>query len=167
MKKICIIAASDGKNLELSQKIKETINAKGAHADIINLAHLELPLYTNGNDKKYVAADLIAPVKSSLEADGFFFVAPEYNGSTPPALNNFLAWVSRTTKNWRETFNSRPTAIGTHSAGGGIYVLNTMRLQLSFLGMNVLGRQIHTTMSKPLDDASITAVCDELLHSIR
>ncbi len=167
MKKVCIVAASDGKNLELSMKIKEIINSKGAHADVLNLANLDLPLYSNISDKKYNAAELVAPFKSSLEADAFFVVAPEYNGSTPPALNNFLAWVSRSTKSWRDTFNGKPTAIGTHSAGIGIYVLNAMRLQLSFIGMNVLGRQLLTNLSKPADEASISTICDELLANIR
>lgn len=167
MKKVCILAASDGKNLELSQKIKECLIAKGAQVSILNLATLDLPLYTNISDKKYNAAELMAPYKADLEAGAYFFVAPEYNGSTPPALNNFLAWVSRSTKSWRETFNGKPTAIGTHSAGIGIYVLNAMRLQLAFIGMNVLGRQLLTNLSKPADEATIMSICDELLSNIK
>ncbi len=167
MKKIGIFTASDGKNLELSQKIQEALTAKGVDAHIVDIAALDLPLFSNTNDKKFSAAELVAPVKTQLEVNGFFFVAPEYNGSTPPTFNNFLAWVSRSTKDWRQSFNSRPAAIATYSAGGGIHALMSMRMQLSYIGMNVIGRQLVTTAQKPLDEASLTAICNELIMNLK
>lgn len=161
--KICIVTASEGKNLELAKKFKEAFEARGLEINLLDLVALDLPQYTSRNEKIFDVQGLVGPFKEKLNTDGFVFVAPEYNGSTPPSFPNFFAWVSRSTKNWRETFNGKPAVIATHSAGGGQSVLTSMRLQLSFIGMNVIGRQILTTPDKPLDENSLNAVCDQLI----
>ena len=163
MKKIAIVVASEGKNLELGKKIQEYLNSKGATTQIINIVDLDFPLYTARSDAKTNAQELVAPIANALLSEGFVFVAPEYNGSTPPTFSNFLAWVSRATKDWRISFNYKPALIATHSGGGGVHALINMRVQLSFIGMNVLGRQLHTHFQKQLDEESLKASCDELL----
>ncbi len=162
--KICIVAASEGKNLELAQKFQAYLSSQSVKAEILDLVDLNLPLYTSRSESEHEAASLVAPIKEKISADGFVILAPEYNGGPPPALSNFLSWVSRSTKDWREAFNERPVVIGTYSGGPGSNVLSIMRLQLSFLGMNVLGRQISVHSKKELDEASLKAVCDQLLR---
>lgn len=162
--KICILAFSEGKNLELAKKFENSFKEKKVETALLDIVKIDLPIYTTKNEKQYEASKLVDPFRELIDAEGFVFVAPEYNGGPPPAFSNFLAWVSRSTKEWRESFNNRPAIIGTHSAGGGLTVLTTMRLQLSYLGMNVLGRQIHTTLQKELDPASLQTVCDQLIH---
>lgn len=166
MKKICVITASVGKNLELAQAIVAHLKKHNADASLLNLVDLDLPLYSTVAETRHEAQVLVAPFKEQLEADAFVFVSPEYNGSTPPVFNNFLAWTSRSTKNWRETFNAKTALIATASAGNGIQALSIMRLQLSFIGMNVLGRQIVSTMSKPVVETEVEAVCLQLLKTI-
>jgi chromate reductase, NAD(P)H dehydrogenase (quinone) len=166
MKKICIITASVGKNLELAQNIELLLTKHNAEVSLINLVKLDLPLYSTTAESHHKAEVLVAPFKDQLNADAFVFVAPEYNGSTPPVLNNFLAWVSRSTKNWRDTFNRKTGMIATASAGSGLQVLMIMRMQLSFIGMNVIGRQIVSTMSRPVQETEVEAMCIELLRSI-
>jgi chromate reductase, NAD(P)H dehydrogenase (quinone) len=161
--KICILAFSEGKNLELAKLFEEKLKSMGVTASVLDLVEVDLPLYTTKNEKIYDPATLISPFRELLNAEGFIFVAPEYNGGPPPSFSNFLAWVSRSTKQWREVFNMRPAAIATHSAGGGLNVLTIMRLQLAYVGMNVLGRQIHTTLQKVIEDKSLTEVCRELV----
>lgn len=162
--KICIIVASEGKNLELAQKFQEYFTSSSVDSQIIELVDLGLPLYTSRSETKHKAHELISPLKAKLAADGFVILAPEYNGGPPPAFSNFLSWVSRSTKDWRETFNEKPVAIGTYSGGPGSNVLSIMRLQLSFLGMNVMGRQISVHSKKELDESSLKAVCDQLIR---
>lgn len=161
---ICIIVASEGKNLELAQSFKSYLVSKSVKAEILELVDLNLPLYTSRSESEHEAIKLIAPIKDKVSADGFVVLAPEYNGGPPPALSNFLSWVSRSTKDWREAFNEKPVAIGTYSGGPGSNVLSIMRLQLSYLGMNVIGRQISVHSKKDLDQASLEAVCDQLLR---
>lgn len=163
-KEIVIITASTVKNLELALKFQESLNSMEANATIINLVDLDLPLYTSKSEGQHKAMDLLKDELPFIEkAAAFVFLSPEYNGSTPPVLTNFLAWLSRTSKDWRQHLNGKHVAIGTFSSGTGLNVLQTMRTQLSFMGMNVLGRQIVTTSAKALDEKSLLAVCTELL----
>jgi chromate reductase len=166
MKKICVITTSVGKNLELSVAIVANLKKHGANASLLNLVELELPLYSTVAETRHQAEVLVAPFKEQLDADAFVFVSPEYNGSTPPVFNNFLAWVSRSTKNWRETFNGKTGLVATASAGSGIQAITIMRMQLSFIGMNILGRQLVSTMSRPALEAEVESVCVQFLHSI-
>lgn len=161
--KICLIVASQGKNLELAQKIQKILEEKNVSHEWVDIVAMNLPLYSTASEPHYSAAELIAPYKSQLEADGFIFIAPEYNGGPPPVFSNFLAWVSRSTKNWRDTFNNRPALIATHSAGHGLSVLTIMRLQLSFIGVNVMGRQLATSPQKSIDEAAVGVICDQLI----
>lgn len=162
--KICILAFSEGKNLELAQKFEAKFAELGVETSLLDIVKIELPIFNTKTDKNFDAATLVAPFKELLNAEGFVFIAPEYNGGPPPSFGNFLAWVSRSTKEWREAFNNRPAAIATHSAGGGLNVLTIMRMQLAYLGMNVLGRQIHTTLQKAIDDKSLNEVCSQLIR---
>ena len=90
--------------------------------------------------------------------------APEYNGSIPPVLNNAIAWLSVLDDDFRSLFNGRPIAIGTHSGGGGMEVLISMRIQLTHLGAEVIGRQLLSNFSKPAKDESIDDVVKRLLQ---
>lgn len=166
MKKICVITASVGKNLELAESIVTHLKNNKAEAHLLNLVELNLPLYTSLSESHHKAEVLVAPFKDLLDVDGFVIVAPEYNGGPPPVLNNFIAWVSRSTKNWRDTFNRKTGMIATSSGGGGISVLSILRMQLSFIGMNVIGRQIVSTFSKPVPQEEVETVCKEFLEAI-
>lgn len=165
--KICILSFSEGKNLELSKRIELKFKELGAQVHLIDVVSLGLPLYSTTAEKSYEASQLVYSFKEKLNADALVFIAPEYNGGPPPSFNNFMAWVSRSTKEWRETFNNKPALIGTHSAGGGLSLLSILRLQLAYVGMNVLGRQIHTTLQKSLEEKSLNEICDLLIQQIK
>lgn len=163
-KNIIIFTASEQKNLELANSFIGKLTSLGANVTLINMLDLDLPLFSSRSDKMYKGEELLAVQLPAIKsATGMVFIAPEYNGSTPPAFSNFLAWLSRSSKDWRENLNGKSAVIATFSAGGGFGVLQTMRNQLAFIGMNVLGRQILTHFNKPLDEDSLNAVCKELL----
>jgi chromate reductase, NAD(P)H dehydrogenase (quinone) len=162
--KITVIVASQGKNMEVAHRVNNFLISKNVESEIIDVVALDLPLYSTKAEGSYDPAQLISPIMQKLTADAFVFIAPEYNGSVPPTFANFLAWVSRSTKEWRDAFNGKPCLIGTHSAGGGLSVLTVMRLQLAFLGMNVLGRQLHSTLAKGIEDPSLTLCCEQLIN---
>lgn len=164
MKKIAIVVASIGKNLDMAHEVQKLLETKNVRTSFLNIVEMNLPLYTSRSDAEHSAEALMAAYKEDLNADAFIFIAPEYNGGPPPSFNNFLAWVSRSTKNWREAFNSKPAMIATHSAGGGHQALVIMRLMLSYVGMNVMGRGIVSTMSKPSQHEELNKVCDEFLR---
>ncbi len=163
-KKIVIFSASEVKNLELAESFKKSLEDQNAEATIINLVDLELPLYSSRTESLYKGEELLSKQLPLIsQAQAFIFIAPEYNGSTPPVFNNFLAWLSRSSKDWRSYLNGKPAAIATFSGGGGFNVLLAMRTQLAFIGMNVLGRQILTHSNKVLDEKSLLSISQELV----
>jgi chromate reductase, NAD(P)H dehydrogenase (quinone) len=162
MKKIIILVASIGNNLKLSQQICEVATASNFSCEIINLVELSLPLYSTLEEEKGIpskANELSNVIKSS---DAIISIAPEYNGSLPPCLNNAICWISRASKDWREAFNGKPTLIATHSGGGGSHVLMAMRQQFSYIGANVLGRELLTTNNKTLNLGSLDKCLKQL-----
>lgn len=166
MKKICIVVASIGKNLELANEIAEVLKSKNIETSFLNIVSMNLPLYTSAAEAHHSAEELISPYAKQMKADAFVFVAPEYNGGPPPSFNNFLAWVSRSTKNWRETFNGKPAMIASFSAGSGVQAMVIMRLQLSYVGMNVIGRTIQSTTGRLHKSEEVNDTCEALLKMI-
>ncbi|OUR95797.1 hypothetical protein A9Q84_14950 [Halobacteriovorax marinus] len=163
---VSIIVASQGQNLELANKLKIKIEEAGKQAELIDLVDLELPLYSGKEEAKgipEVAKTLFEKMKSSK---GLVFVAPEYNGSLPPTLNNAIAWVSRADEDFRQAFNNKPVLLASHSGSGGINLFNTMRTQFSYLGSNVLGRSIRATYQQPANDEDIVANVSNLVDLI-
>ena len=66
------------------------------------------------------------------------------------------------TDDFRALFNDKPGVIATHSGGGGQKVLISMRIHLSHLGVNVLGRELAGNNQKPVADASINDAVSRL-----
>lgn len=162
MKKLSILLASTGHNLKLANIINEKAKEMGFESEIISLAELNLPLYTSEEQKKGIP-DVVATLTQKLiDSTALAVVAPEYNGLIPPTLNNTIAWTSVADKDWRKAFNNKPTLIATFSGGGGLHALMAMRQQLSYIGANVLGRQLHTNFKKELSMDSLEACLDQL-----
>lgn len=163
MGKIAIVVASTGKNLELAQKIEASAKSKGFEPKIYDIVKMGLPLYSSEEQEANASPKAITDILSELqETERFFFIAPEYNGGLPPTFTNFFAWASTATKDWRESFNGKTAVIGTHSGGGGLHALMAMRIQLSYVGMNVMGRQLHTHFSKELNQEALDSVLDAM-----
>ncbi len=160
-----VFAASNGKNLELSKKIDDILKAEDVTSEVIDLTQVELPLYHPRAEKIGIPEKAVELTQKMVKARGFIFCAPEYNGSIPPTLNNLIAWVSRASKDWREAFNSKPAVIATHSGSGGLHALIAMRMQLSYIGMNVLGRQIHTHYNKEFNEESAKSILEQLIKN--
>lgn len=159
---LLICAASSGHNLTLANRLAAMAEEMGLPHQVVDLTKVDLPLYTPARDDEGRPAALDPLEASFASSTALFFVAPEYNGSIPPTLSNAIAWLSTQTDDFRALFTLKPTAIATHSGGGGQKVLVAMRLQLSHLGATVLGREIITNRKKPLNDASARALLQQL-----
>ncbi|RAP29507.1 NADPH-dependent oxidoreductase [Candidatus Marinamargulisbacteria bacterium SCGC AG-343-D04] len=168
MNDIVILTATEGKNLELAHSVKQEIDSVGKKAIVVNIPRLNLPLYSSQttDQQEALTSQLESIVDSLVKAPAFVVLSPEYNGSTAPTLSNFLAWVSVCTEDFRACFNGKAAAIMSYS-GAGTNVLQIMRLQLSYLGMNVLGRQLLANGGKPAKESSIKSIVEELLRLAR
>lgn len=159
---LLIITASNGKNLELAQHLASLAAPMDCPTQVLDLTELDLPLYTpqaHAQGTPATVEDLAARFRA---ADTFFFCAPEYNGSIPPTLTNAVAWLSVSTDDFRELFNTKPVAIATHSGGGGSKLLVALRLMFGHLGCNVIGRELLTNPKRPLNDESALAILEQL-----
>jgi chromate reductase, NAD(P)H dehydrogenase (quinone) len=165
MSKVLIITASEGKNLQLAEQFQERLQLLGEDSKILRLVELNLPLYTSKIDSDFDAKGLLGSWWDELlDARSFIFLTPEYNGGPSPVLTNFIAWVSRASKNWREAFNGKPAVIGSFSGGGGHHALFALRSQLSYLGINVLGRQLIANSTRPVELETLKVLSQELLQ---
>lgn len=160
VKHICLVLGSNGKNLALSQLFQGELESNGHKVSVIDLVKSNLPLYTR--EQKLSGADVLSPFQESLKAESFIFIAPEYNGGIPPVVTNFIAWASTSAKDWRIHFNGKSAAIASHSGGDGNLLLTQLRLQLSYIGMNVIGRQLNISDRKAADPASIADICAQV-----
>ena len=161
---VLVIAASNGENLKLAQRFVEEIRAQGSSADLLDLTPLELPLFTP-RAKDQGMPNGVQPLQQQLmAAPRWVICAPEYNGSIPPVLTNAIAWLSVQGDDFRALFNGRPIAMASFSGGVGMSMLMSLRIQLTHLGAQVVGRQLLSNYAKPAKDESITDLIQRLMQ---
>ena len=157
MKKILIISATSGNNLDLANDIRNLLSIDN---EVISLEDYELPLYTGKVkiDNQTIVNKLCNKV---VDASGFIFCGPEYNGGSTPILINAITWISVATEHWRDSFSDKIGLIATHSGGGGSSFLSTFRQQLEFMGVVVYPRSIKVNKSKEFNAES----CKKIITS--
>ena len=163
MAKFLMITATSGTNLELAERFADVARDKGHHADIVDLAAMDLPMFTvvRSSDPEQ-SPDVSELTEQMIDADAWIVVAPEYNGSFPPTLNNAIAWLSRDWQNFRKMCTGKPVGLATHSGGGGAHVIMAMRSMFAFLGADVMGRSLTSGRNKDANPETIEAMEDNL-----
>ena len=158
-----MITATSGTNRELADVFASTAEAKGYDAEVVDLAEMDLPMFTMARSKNPDSAPDISDLISSMtEADAWVVIAPEYNGSMPPTLNNAIAWMSMDWQNFRTMCTGKPVGLATHSGGGGAHVIMAMRQQFSFIGADVIGRACLSGRDKEANPETIDAMIENL-----
>ena len=156
MKKILIISVTSRNNLILAKKIGKLLDLEN---EIITLEDYALPLY----DGKIILDDMTM-IKQLCEkvinANGFIFCGPEYNGGSAPILTNAITWISITTNHWRDAFLDKIGLIATHSGGDGNSFLSTFRQQLEFMGVVVFPRSIKVNKNNNFNKKSIKKIIE-------
>jgi chromate reductase len=161
---IKIFSATSGNNLKLAQALEGVVKELGAEAKVINLEELNLPLYTPPAEKEGMPEKAKWLCEEITNSKGSVWLAPEYNGSIPPVVNNAIAWVSRAGgEDWRAAFNGRYAVVGTHSGGGGTHLSIALANQLEYLGTTVLARKIITNYNKELNPDSAKTILGQLI----
>ena len=155
-KDLIIISASCGKNLELSKKFQNKSNELNLNSEILDLTTFDIPLYNpRTHTKENIPIEIVEIKEKLFTSEKWIICAPEYNGSIPPILSNLIAWLSVSGEDFRDLFNGQPIAIATFSGGVGLELLTSLRIQLVHLGSQVLGRQLLSSYSKPVDIKTI------------
>ena len=165
---LIIISASSGKNLELSNDFQKKSQELNISSEILDLTTLDIPLYNPRIHSNKDIPDVVNLIKEKLFAiDKWIICAPEYNGSIPPILSNFIAWLSISGDDFRNLFNGQPIAIATFSGGPGIELITSLRIQLAHLGSQVVGRHLSSNYSKPADENTIEDIIKRLMQMNR
>ena len=165
MANFLMITATSGTNLELAERFASVARDKGHTADIVDLAEMDLPMFTiaRSSDSEQ-SPDVSDLTQQMIDADAWIVVAPEYNGSMPPTLNNAVAWLSTEWQDFRALFNRRKVGLATHSGGGGAHVIIAMRQMFSFLGCIVLGRNCVSNKNKEANPETIEDMITQLAN---
>ncbi len=162
---LLIIAASNGENLKLANRFLNTSKEKSIKSQLIDLTTLDLPLYNPRTHALEGIPNQIDEVNKKITNFSHWIIcAPEYNGSIPPVLTSLIAWLSVQGDDFRNLFNGRPIAMASFSGGGGMELLLSLRIQLTHLGAQVVGRQLMSNYQKPAKDESISDLIDRLMQ---
>ena len=162
---LIIISASNGNNLELARKFQKKSKELNLSSEILDLTELSIPLYNPRlHSNQEIPEEIKLIKKRLLLIEKWIICAPEYNGSIPPILSNFIAWLSVSGDDFRQLFNGRPIAIATFSGGQGVEFLTSLRIQLAHLGSQVLGRQLSSCFSKPADNKTVEDIIKRLIQ---
>ncbi len=165
---LIIITASNGKNLELAKQFQQKSQELNLNSEILDLTELNIPLFNPRiHSKENLPNEIQIFKKKLIQTEKWIICAPEYNGSIPPILTNFIAWLSISGDDFRNLFNGQPIALATFSGGPGIELLTSLRIQLSHLGSQVLGRTLSSNYSKSADDKTILDILDRLIQMKR
>jgi len=160
---LLVITASNGENLKLAERFVKSGKKIGANPLLLDLTTLNLPIYNPRDHQEKGLPSTIGNLHSQMVSiPRWVICAPEYNGSIPPLLTSAIAWLSVQEKDFRRLFNGRPIAIASHSGGGCMELLLSMRIQLTHLGAQVVGRQLAANSNTPAKEESI----DDLLRRL-
>ena len=159
---LIVLTASNGGNLKLAERFVKAAAAQNATAELIDLTQLDVPLFTPRVKEAGAGPDLVTLHDKLQQTPRWVICAPEYNGSIPPCLTNAIAWLSVQGDDFRALFNGRPVVIATFSGGGGMELLLSLRIQLTHLGAEVVGRQLLSNHAKPAKDESIQDLLQRL-----
>ena len=126
---IVIISASQrlqSESLKVSRYIQGSLFEDfEVQADILDLADLVLPLWTDHADAQELQASQWAPIRRQLKlAVGLVIVSPEWSGGITPALKNFFLYCNN------HELADKPAYLVsvTSSYAGGFYPLAELRL---------------------------------------
>ncbi len=162
---LLVISASNGENLKLAMRFAEISENLNFNPEIIDLTELELPLY---NPRTHAAKGIPSNAKDlskkMASIPHWVICAPEYNGSIPPVFTSALAWLSVQDDDFRYLFNGRPIAMASFSGGGGMELLMSLRIQLTHLGAQVVGRQLMSNHNKPATNEAIKDLLNRLMQ---
>lgn len=142
MKNILIVVAGYDKNVSLAKRYEDFYQSKDLETKTINLIDLELPLYTPKKESEGKPDEKIDQVVEELEkVEKILIVSPEYNGGIPPVITNLFAWLCRVNPDdWRKPLNNKKVLIASHTGSGGVRMIGALREQLSYIGLNTIGR---------------------------
>lgn len=128
----------DGYNLQLADHVRQLLDGR---ANVSVLDYSQLPLMNQELENPEPAA--VAAVREAVrEADGVWFVSPQYNASFPGHVKNLVDWLSRPLPGKGRDSAATNGMRATVSGAGGRTATAEMRAALDslleFVGVQVM-----------------------------
>ena len=171
MTHISIISATNASNLKLAHQLKSKMGQLDFNisCEIIALEDYDFPLYTTSSEANHKNNDAlingIAVIQKSLmQSEGIIWCVPEYNGGIPPIVINAIAWISRSSKNWRQSFMGKYVLLASNSGSNGRDLIYAMRMQLAYIGMIVLPQYLIQTTNQDIKDEKFLSTLNSFLR---
>jgi azobenzene reductase len=95
MKVLVLVGSGDEQShsLALGEEIEQSLNAKGANVELVNLAEYKLPVYDRAVERAGEWDDkTVSFLNKTREADAYVWVTPIYHNSFSGILKNALDW---------------------------------------------------------------------------
>lgn len=180
--KLLIIPGSlrkESYNKKLAKIAERFAKESGFTVSYLDLKTLPFPILDqDDSDTKPFPENVLIAQKMLVDADAFLFVTPEYNGSIPGVLKNFIDWMSRPSSDQEprgKCFSKKVAAIMSASLSiyGGIRAVLHLREILGILGTLVLPHEktIPSAHEAFKDEESMTkhykgiqTICDSLYN---
>ncbi len=164
-KQLLVITASDGENLKLAKRFVSLAQELKVDTKLIDLTTLKVPLFTSKTQSELqIPSDIQSLHADMVSSSHWVICAPEYNGSIPPVLTNAIAWLSIQENDFRHLFNGRPIAMASFSGGVCMELMIAMRIQLTHLGAQVVGRQLTSNNQNPAKAETIQDLLNRLFQ---
>ncbi|MDX1497020.1 MAG: NAD(P)H-dependent oxidoreductase [Salinisphaeraceae bacterium] len=147
--KILVFAGSlrvDSFNKKLAHVAKDVAEAAGAKVTYLDLRDYRIPPYDGDMEAAAGIPERAQSLRELMaEQDGFIIASPEYNGSIPGTLKNYIDWVSRPDGDvpGLVAFKGKVAALLSASPGalGGMRGLVHLRAILGGIGVLVTPEQ--------------------------
>ena len=110
MKDILIVSATLNNNYSLSKALSDNLKELDLESTLISLENYKLPVYTDEvfeKEKDTYKETIESLTQYFINHKGLIICGPEYNGSTPPIINNAIAWISTSTDYWKDAFKNK------------------------------------------------------------
>ncbi len=150
-KKFLFLSGSTRKesfNTTLARYCAEVAKTHDVDVEFVDLADFPMPIFNQDLESESGAPETAKALKEKfVSANGFLIASPEYNSTITPVLKNTIDWLSRKYDDSEPRlvcFSGKAAAIVSTASGvlGGLRGLDPLRLLLSHIGVNVVGKQL-------------------------
>ena len=174
MTDILVISATNGGNLDLAHRLILKIGQmeSSVRCEIISLEDYPMPLYTESSESEFKNSDILKKNVSHIQMQmmnckGIIWCVPEYNGGIPPIVVNAIAWISRASNDWKQSFMEKYAIVSSVSGGNGRELIYALRMQLAYIGMIVFPQYLIQTKYLTISEEKISNTLNPFLRLLK
>lgn len=162
---VCGSTRTGSYNLIVLDHAMAHAESMGARVQMVEMQGDTLPNFCEDLEKRDGRPAALADIRRlCVEADGFLFASPEYNGGPTGIMKNFIDWVSRPSDEAPGVpFRHKPAGLLSASTGrlGGLKGLYCLRMIMGHLGLTISGKEF--AVSHARDNTADGKITDDFM----